>query len=447
MLASTLQSAVSRWTGKVPPVSSRAHEDSAAVADFLRGGAELLAQLPARSARAADEHQLAADIHDACRNVRAAFMRAHGLWLYDALTGGRTTSLRLSEIAFAAAALVAGLVPTPEQIAQERQHKQRDKEGFEVDQGILFWGLLRDRDAGTHLLQSMLRPTARALALLPEFHRSGELELGVVHIARRDHAAHLTVHNDEFLNAEDDRLTDDMETAVDLALLDDDVHVGVLRGGPMTHRRYLGRRVFNAGINLIHLRSGQISFIDFLLRRELGFISKIVRGLSRDEGAPSWRARPTEKPWLAAVDTFAIGGGAQLLLVFDQVIAAADSYFSLPAAREGIVPGAANFRLPRFAGARMTRQIIIGGRKVWASEPDARVLFDEVVDPAAMDGAVEASVGPLDNPAVVANRRMINLAEEPLDGFRQYMAEFALDQVERIYSPDVIDTLGKFGAQ
>jgi thioesterase DpgC len=431
----------------VPPVSTRAQDAVAAVADFLRGGAELLARLPAKTARGPDEHRLAADIHHACRNVRAAFVRTHGPWLYDALTGGRTKALRLSEVAFAAAALVTGLVPTPEQIAQERAHKQLDKEGFEIDQGILLSGLLRDRAAGTHLMQSMLRPTARALALLPEFRRTGEIELGVVRIARRERAAHLTVHNDEYLNAEDDRLTDDMETAVDLALLDDGVHVGVLRGGPMTHRRYLGRRVFSAGINLIHLRSGQISFVDFLLRRELGFISKIVRGLLPEEREPSWRAPPSEKPWLAAVDSFAIGGGAQLLLVFDQVIAAADSYFSLPAAREGIVPGAANFRLPRFAGARMTRQIIIGDRKVWASEPDARLLFDEVVDPAAMDAAVEAAVGPLDNPAVVANRRMINLAEEPLDAFRQYMAEFALDQVERIYSPDVIDTLNKFGAR
>src|SRR5262249_18141752 len=317
----------------------------------------------------------------------------------DAVTAGRTKALRLSEAAFAAAELIPGLVPSAEQIAEERRHKQLDKEGFEIDQGILFWGLLRDRDAGPHLMQSMLRPTVRALALLPEFRRAGEIELGVVHIARRDQAAHLTVHNDEYLNAEDDRLTDDLETAVDLALLDDDVHVGVLRGGPMTHRRYLGRRVFSAGINLIHLRNGQISFVDFLLRRELGFISKIVRGLSPDDGEAGWHARPTEKPWLAAVDTFAIGGGAQLLLVFDQVVAASDSYFTLPAAREGIVPGAANFRLPRLVGARMTRQIIIGGRKVWASEADARLLFDQVVDPATMDAAVEANIGPLDNPA------------------------------------------------
>ena len=41
----------------------------------------------------------------------------------------------------------------------------------------------------------------------------------------------------------------------------------------------------------------------------------------------------------------------QLLLVFDHVIAAADAYFSLPAAQEGIIPGAANLRLVRYCGA------------------------------------------------------------------------------------------------
>jgi thioesterase DpgC len=161
--------------------------------------------------------------------------------------------------------------------------------------------------------------------------------------------------------------------------------------------------------------------------------------LSIAEESRSWDTPAIEKPWVAAVDTFAIGGGAQLLLVFDRVIAGADSYFSLPAAREGIVPGVANLRLPRFAGGRMTRQIILGGRKIWAQEPDARHLFDEVVDPARIDAAVETSVAQLDDEAVVANRRMINLAEEPVDTFREYMAEFALHQVGRIYSPDVID--------
>ena len=39
---------------------------------------------------------------------------------------------------------------------------------------------------------------------------------------------------------------------------------------------------------------------------------------------------------------------------------------------------------------------------------------------------------------MVANRRMLNLAEEPLDEFRRYMAEFAVQQALRLYSEDVI---------
>ena len=374
-------------------------------------------------------------------------MRAHGRSVYDALTNGRAECLRLGELAFAAAEGFPGLVPTKAQIAGERGHIQIDKEGREIDQGIFFWGLLRSSDVGIHLMDSMRRPTARALLLLPEFRRLGELNLGVVRIERRDHAAHLTVQNDRYLNAEDDGLTEDLETAVDLTLLDDGIRVGVMRGGAMMHRRYLGRRVFSSGINLVHLHDGQISFVDFLLRREFGFISKILRGLSTEEHLQSCGPHTAEKPWVAAVDSFAIGGGAQLLLVFDRVIAGADSYFCLPAAREGIVPGAASLRLGRFTGPRIARQIILWGRKVWASEPDAKLLFDEIVDPSRMDVAIASSVDALDSSAVVANRRMLNLAEEPLDAFREYMAAFALDQASRIYSSDVMAKVGQAWAR
>jgi thioesterase DpgC len=442
-LASNLQAEVSRWADGAPSMRARPDADAKALVDHTRAGAQLLAELPARPRRTPDEQRLADAIHRSGRGLRVDFMRAHGAWVYDAVTAGRTVSLRLGELAYAAARAFPGLLPGEQQIAQERQLPQLEKEGFEIDQGIFFWGVLRSRECGLHLMESMLRPTARAAALLPEFRRLGELDLGAVRIERRGRAAHLTVHNDQYLNSEDDGLIEDTETAVDLALLDDDIGVGVLRGGPMTHKRYLGRRVFSAGINLVHLRDGKISFVDFLLRRELGFISKIRRGLSVDGKTRSWQTQNVEKPWIAAVDTFAIGGGAQLLLVFDRVIAAADSYFSLPAAREGIIPGAANLRLPRFAGARMTRQIILGGRKIWAQEPDARHLFDEVVEPARIDAAIESSVAQLDDEAVVANRRMINLAEEPVDIFREYMAEFALHQVARIYSPDVINRAAK----
>jgi thioesterase DpgC len=152
-----------------------------------------------------------------------------------------------------------------------------------------------------------------------------------------------------------------------------------------------------------------------------------------------------DKPWVAAVDTFAIGGGTQLLLAFDHVIAAADAYFSLPAAQEGIIPGAGNFRLGRFTGPRVSRQIILGGRKIWATEPDAALLADEVVQPGEdLDAAVERAVRRLQGPAVVTNRRMVNLADEPPEEFRRYMAEFALQQALRIYGQDVLDKVRRF---
>lgn len=215
----------------------------------------------------------------------------------------------------------------------------------------------------------------------------------------------------------------------------------------MTHPRYAGRRVFSTGINLKALRAGEISFVDFLLRRELGYINKILRGLLLESDGVDVYDKPVrtlEKPWIAAVDGFAIGGGAQLLLVFDRVIAAADSYFSLPAAQEGIIPGVANLRLTRFLGSRKARQVILCGRKIWAHEPDAGLLFDEVVEPMEMDTAVERNVLQLSSPAVVPNRHMMNLAEEPLELFLQYASEFAMLQAERLYGQDVLDKISRF---
>jgi (3,5-dihydroxyphenyl)acetyl-CoA 1,2-dioxygenase len=214
----------------------------------------------------------------------------------------------------------------------------------------------------------------------------------------------------------------------------------------MSHPRYRGKRVFSAGINLKALHNGGISLVDFLLRRELGYLRKLHLGLLQGNAA-SWQSPATEKPWAAAVDTFAIGGGAQLLLVFDYVIAASDAYFSLPAAKEGIIPGAANFRLPQRVGPRLARQVILQGRRIWASEPAARLLFDDVAEPGELDLVIEQGLERLQAPAVIANRRMLNLTEESPAEFRRYMSEFALQQALRLYSDDVIDKAGRFRAE
>jgi (3,5-dihydroxyphenyl)acetyl-CoA 1,2-dioxygenase len=406
---------------------------------------ELIASLPEPGQRSPRQRATAEAAHDAARAVRGLFMDTHAEAVYHELTDCRTRYLRLPELVETAAIAFPGLVPTVEQMAAERARPQARKEGREIDQGIFLSGVLRSPLSGPHLLNAMLRPTPRALRLLPEFSRTGVADLGSVRIERGNGAARLTMCRDDCLNAEDNQQVDDMETAVDLALLDPDVQVGLLRGGEMSHPRYRGKRVFSAGINLKALHAGGISLVDFLLRRELGYIHKLVRGTLVEDG-PRRQFPTVAKPWVAAVDGFAIGGGMQVLLVFDHVLAASDAYFSLPAAQEGIVPGAANFRLTRCVGPRLSRQIILEGRRIWASEPAARLLVDEVIEPPDLVDAIERSLDRLQGPAVVANRRMLNFAEEPLDEFRRYMAEFAVQQALRLYGEDVIGKVSRFRA-
>ena len=406
-----------------------------------------LASLPEPTRRTPHQRAEAEAAKNRARALRARFLDDHADTVYDRLTEGRTRSLRVDDLVAAAADAYPALVPDAGRLAQERSRAQADKEGHEIDQGIFLRAVLRSPTAGPHLLDAMLRPTARAERLLPEFLRTGVVELEAVRLERRDGVARLTMCRHDRLNAEDNQQVDDMETAVDLALLDPDVRVGLLRGGEMSHPRYRGKRVFSAGINLKNLSSGDISLVDFLLRRELGYLHKLVRGL-RVEGAEApWHSPYVEKPWVAAVDGFAIGGGAQLLLVFDHVLAASDAYLSLPAAKEGIIPGVANFRFSRYVGPRLSRQVILEGRRIWASEPAARLLVDEVVDPQELDDAIERSLARFDGEAVLANRRMLNLAEEPAEAFRAYMAEFALQQALRLYGEDVIHKVGRFAAR
>ncbi|WP_432251119.1 (3,5-dihydroxyphenyl)acetyl-CoA 1,2-dioxygenase DpgC [Streptomyces sp. HNM1019] len=430
-----------RWDRTAPELTGAPDADAAALRSFTAAGEDLLAALPAKPDRTPDQQNTADEIHRRCRGLRAEFLRGHVDRVHTELTDGRSRSVRLAELAGAAAERFPGLVPTAAQLADERRHPQRDKEGREIDQGLFFGALLAAPQAAAHVVASMLRPTARARAALPAFRRTGVAELGCVHLERQGDTAFLTVRNLHCLNAEDDPSVDDMETAVDLVLLDEACRVGVVRGGHMTHPRYLGRRVFSAGINLKDLHRGRISFVDFLLRREIGYINKILRGLRTDHD------ETVEKPWVAAVDTFAIGGGAQLLLVFDSVVAATDSYVSLPAAKEGIVPGAANLRLSRAVGPRIARQMILGGAVIEATDPRAALLADRLVAPDAMEDTIAETAEQLSAPAVVANRRMLNLAEEPPASFNAYMAEFAVQQSRRAYSPDVLAKVARVAAK
>jgi (3,5-dihydroxyphenyl)acetyl-CoA 1,2-dioxygenase len=85
--------------------------------------------------------------------------------------------------------------------------------------------------------------------------------------------------------------------------------------------------------------------------------------------------------------------------------------------------------------------MIFSGHTIRAGEPGAGQFCDEVVAATDMDAAVHGTAGRLSNPAVVANRRVMNDGEEPMDAFRVYMAGYAYEQTRRLYSADLIANL------
>lgn len=319
----------------------------------------------------------------------------------------------------------------------ERRRPLAKKLGIELAYGEFVSQVLADPRRGTHLLQSMLAPTAEALAELEQFRETGVSDLGSVRVTREGKAGVLELRNPEYLNAEDGDTLGPTEQAVDLILLDPEIEVGVLRGGVVQHSRYAGQRVFGSGINLTHLYEGRIDFL-FYLVRDLGYVNKVFRGLIREDGTV------TEKLWVAAVERYAIGGACQLLHVVDHVIAARGARLYLPARREGIIPGASNLRLPRFVGDRAARQAILSGREWTAGEPDAALLCDEVVEPEAMDSSIAARVHGLTDSGLVnaaANRHALRIGQEPLDLFRQYMSVYAIEQARCHLSPALVHNL------
>jgi len=176
----------------------------------------------------------------------------------------------------------------------------------------------------------------------------------------------------------------------------------------------------------------------------MGYVNKIYRGLSAPEHRPGEPEQSIEKLWIAAAETYAIGGACQLLHVMDHVIAERGLRMYLPARKEGIIPGASNLRLPRFVGDRLARQAIFSGREFEAGTPEGDLLVDEVVEPGEMDAAIARRVEGLTSSGLVnaaANRRALRAGQEPLDVFRAYMATYAREQAYCHFSPALIRNL------
>ena len=124
----------------------------------------------------------------------------------------------------------------------------------------------------------------------------------------------------------------------------------------------------------------------------------------------------TRKPWIAAVNGFALGGGCELAMMADFIIASDKARFGQPEIKLGVAPGmGGSQRLTRAVGKAKAMEMCLTGRMMDATEAEASGLVARVVphetllDEALKTAAQIAAMPPM---AAVANKEMVNAAFE-----------------------------------
>jgi enoyl-CoA hydratase len=182
----------------------------------------------------------------------------------------------------------------------------------------------------------------------------------LVTVERTDHVLVISMQRGEKYNAVNRQMADGLDAA--LNQLDDDreVWAGVLTG---TRDAFCAGSDLTAGGDYVTERGGEYGII----RRE------------------------RRKPLVAAVEGFALGGGLEIVLACDLVVASTSARFGLPEVKRGVVPTCgALFRGPRALPVNLAREMVLTGDPIDAARAYAVGFVNLLAEPGdALDRAVE----------------------------------------------------------
>ncbi|WP_321800810.1 enoyl-CoA hydratase [Caballeronia sp. J97] len=201
----------------------------------------------------------------------------------------------------------------------------------------------------------------------------------------------ITLNRPKALNALNDALMDELGAALKAFDADEDIGAIVLTGS---------EKAFAAGADIGMMAS--YSYMD------------VYKG---DYITRNWETiRTIRKPIIAAVAGFALGGGCELAMMCDIVIAADTARFGQPEIKLGVIPGAGGTqRLPRAVSKAKAMDLCLTARMMDAGEAERAGLVSRVVGAdRLLDEAVEAAtiIAGFSLPAVMMAKEAVNRAYE-----------------------------------
>jgi crotonobetainyl-CoA hydratase/dehydration protein DpgD len=262
-------------------------------------------------------------------------------------------------------------------------------------------------------------PAARRLGSVASTVRVVEqtMDMPRVRYEKRGRVAHIVLDRPHVLNAMDLRMHRELAEVWDDFEADDEVWVGVLTGA--------GDRAFSVGQDLKEL-AGRIAN---------GAADRATFG---GRGKPGW-PRLTErfqltKPIMAKVRGYALGGGFELALACDIIVAATDATFALPEARLGLIAGAGGvFRLTRQLPLKTAMGYLLTGRHMSATRAFELGLVNDIVPATELDACADRWVRDILRCAPLAVRAIKDAAATsatlPLE--QAFTAQYAWEERRR----------------
>jgi len=173
-------------------------------------------------------------------------------------------------------------------------------------------------------------------------------------VEQRDGIAVVRLNRPKVLNALSTPLMAELVNALEALDVDNTVRCIVLTGN---------ERAFAAGADI-----GEMADVS------------AVEMLKRNQFARWERIRKVRKPLIAAVSGYALGGGCELAMMCDMIVASESARFGQPEILIGIIPGAGGTqRLTRAVGKALAMEMVLTGRQITAREAFAAGLVNRVV--------------------------------------------------------------------